>query len=300
MTSTLAAAANRRGILYMLGAVACFVANDALVKFVSQNLPAAQLIFLRGAMATTLVLAVAQASGATARIREGLRGWVLIRAGVDAVATMLYLSSLFQLPIANATAINLAAPIFMTVFAAMFMHERVGFARWLASAIGFMGVVLIIQPRADGFNLYALVCLAGTVLHAARDLLTRKIPRAVPSILITLATSAAVTLLAGGLSLVQGWRTFGAAQLGLLALASVFLATGYYLIINSMRHGEMSLIAPFRYSGLLFAVVLGYTIWGDVPNLVAWCGIVLLVGSGLYVLYHERQRVRRAAALEVS
>ena len=121
-----------------------------------------------------------------------------------------------------------------------------------------------------------------------------------PSILITLATSAAVTLLAGGLSLVQGWRTFGAAQLGLLALASVFLATGYYLIINSMRHGEMSLIAPFRYSGLLFAVVLGYTIWGDVPNLVAWCGIVLLVGSGLYVLYHERQRVRRAAALEVS
>ena len=284
----------------MLGAVACFVANDALVKFVSQNLPAAQLIFLRGAMATTLVLAVAQASGATARIREGLRGWVLIRAGVDAVATMLYLSSLFQLPIANATAINLAAPIFMTVFAALFMHQRAGFARWLAIAIGFMGVVLIIQPRADGFNLYALVCLAGTVLHAARDLLTRKIPRAVPSILITLATAAAVTLLAGGLSLVQGWRTFGAAQLGLLALASVFLATGYYLIINSMRHGEMSLIAPFRYSGLLFAVVLGYTIRGDVPNLVAWCGIVLLVGSGLYVLYHERQRVRRAAALEVS
>ena len=116
----------------MLVAVACFVANDALVKFVSQNLPAAQLIFLRGAMATTLVLAVAQASGATARIREGLRGWVLVRAGVDAVATMLYLSSLFQLPIANATAINLAAPLFMTVFAAMFMHERVGFASWLA------------------------------------------------------------------------------------------------------------------------------------------------------------------------
>ena len=180
------------------------------------------------------------------------------------------------------------------------MHERVGFARWLAIAIGFMGVVLIIQPRADGFNIYALVCLAGTVLHATRDLLTRKIPGDVPSILITLATSAAVTLLSGGLSLVQGWRAFGAAQLGLLALASVFLAAGYYLIINSMRHGEMSLIAPFRYSGLLFAVVLGYTIWGDVPNLVAWCGIVLLVGSGLYVLYHERQRVRRAAALEGS
>lgn len=300
MTTSLAAAANRRGILYMLGAVACFVANDALVKYASQSLPAAQLIFLRGAMATALVLAVAQASGATARLRESMRGWVLIRAAVDAVATMLYLSSLFQLPIANATAINLAAPIFMTVFAAMFMHERVGFARWLAIAIGFMGVVLIIQPRAEGFNIYALVCLAGTVLHATRDLLTRRIAADVPSILITLATAGAVTLLAGGLSLLQGWRVFGAAQLGLLALASVFLAAGYYLIINSMRHGEMSLIAPFRYSGLLFAVVLGYTIWGDVPNLVAWCGISLLVGSGLYVLYHERRRVRRAAALEGS
>ena len=284
----------------MCGAVACFVANDTMVKYASQSLPTAQLIFLRGAMATVLVLAVAQASGVTAHLGAALRGWVLVRAAVDAVATMLYLSSLFQLPIANATAINLAAPIFMTVFAALFLHERVGLVRWLAIAIGFVGVVLIIQPRAHGFNVYALVCLAGTVLHAARDLLTRRIDASVPSIVITLSTAAAVTLLSGGLSLVQGWRAFGAAQLGLLALASVFLAGGYYLIINSMRHGEMSLIAPFRYSGLLFALVLGYTIWGDVPNTLAWWGIGLLVGSGLYVLHHERRRVRRATALEAS
>lgn len=295
MTLSASAAANRHGILCMVGAMACFVTNDALVKFASQSMPSAQLIFIRGLMSLLLVLALAHALGATSRLREATRGWVAGRAVVDAIATMLYLGSLFHLPIGNATAINLAAPLFMTLFAALFMAERVRGARWLAVCAGFIGVLLVIQPRAEGFNAWALICLLGTLFHAARDLMTRRIHAGIPSILITLATAVAVTVVSGVGSLLQGWQPFGLLEFGLLALASVFLTGGYYFIISSMRHGEMTLVAPFRYSGLLFALVLGYLVWGEVPNTLAWGGIALLIGSGLYALHNERRHSRAAA-----
>lgn len=298
MSPALLQAANRRGILCMVGAMVAFVTNDALIKYASQSMSAAQLIFIRGVMATVLVAGVAHGMGVAGQWRVILQRRVAARAGVDAFASVLYLSSLFHLPLANATAINLAAPLFMIVFAVVFLREEVGIARWLAIATGFFGVLLIIQPRADGFNLYALVCLAGTLCHATRDLMTRGIAHSVPSILITLSTALAVTLLAGTISIFQGWRPFGLFEFGLLAAASVFLGAGYHMLISSMRSGEMSLIAPFRYSGLLFALVVGYVVWRDVPNLIGFTGIVLLIGSGLYVLRSERARQR--AALEAT
>lgn len=289
-----AAAENRRGILCMCGAMACFIVNDALVKLASQSLPMAQLIFMRSVMVALIVLAAARISGATARIGDVIERPVLLRALIDACATMLYLGSLKHLPLGNASAINLAAPLFMVVFVAFFMAERVALARWFGTVAGFLGVLMVIQPAGDGFNAWSLVCLLATVLHAARDLLTRRIRRDIPSILITLATALTATLLAGGLSLGEGWRAFGAREVLLLAGAAALVAGGFYLIIASMRHGEISLVAPFRYSGLLVALVVGYLLWGEAPNAAAWAGIALLIGSGLFVLQVER---RRAAAM---
>ena len=282
------AAENRFGILCMSGAMALFIANDGLTKYVSATLPAAQLIFLRGVVSIVVVLLVAKAMGAMPQIRSTANRLVVLRALVDATATMLYLFSLFNLPIANATAINLASPLFMIVFAVLFLGQRVALGRWLAIGAGFAGVVMVIQPRADGFGMWAWVCLLGTLFHAARDLMTPRIATSIPSILITLSTTISVTLVSGVVSAYQGWRPFGAMEFGLLALASVFLSSGYYFIITSMRHGEMSLVAPFRYSGLLFALLLGYLIWDEVPNGLAWSGIALLLASGLYLLTSER------------
>ena len=278
-------AANRRGVLAMAAAMASFVVNDTLVKYVSQSLPSSQLIFLRGVFATALLLAVVQAMGATPQIPRLLDRRVLLRALMDAVATLVYLVSLFHLPLANATAINMATPLFITLLVVITFGERVRPARWLAIAIGFSGVLLVVQPSGAAFNAYALLCLCGTVLNACRDLVTRTLDRSIPSIVVTLSTALAVTLLAGAWSLVQDWQPASWQQLGLLATASVFLSGGYYLLTISMRSGEMSLIAPFRYAGLLFAVVLGYLVWGDVPNALAWGGIALLVGAGLFVLH---------------
>jgi drug/metabolite transporter (DMT)-like permease len=288
------AAANRRGILAMAGAMACFIANDAVVKLASAAMPTAQLIFLRGTMATAIVLAVAFATGALARARDTVHRSVVVRALAEALATVLYLTALFQLPIANAAAINLSAPLFIVVLAVAFMGEKVSAAHWLAVCTGFAGVLLVVQPGLEGFNAYALVCLLSALFQALRDLLTRRIAADVPAVLITLSTTVAVTLLAGALSLVEGWRAFAPRDLALLALAAAFLMGAYYLIVDAMRHGELSLVAPFRYTGVLYAIVLGYLIWGDVPNALAWAGIALLVGAGLFVLHRERARARGA------
>lgn len=276
--------ATRAGILAMIGAMACFVVNDALVKYASQRLPAAQLIFVRGVVASALVLAVARSMGATVRMREIARGWVATRAIVDAVASMLFLVSLFHLPISIATAINMTSPLIITLLAALTIGERVRAAQWFATAIGFVGVLLIVQPQGDGFNGYALVCFLATILLSVRDLLTRRVHAGIPSILVTLSTTVAVTLLAGALSLLEGWGPLGLFDLGLLGAAAVFLAIAYYLIVASTRHGDLSHVAPFRYTGLLFAAIIGYAVWGDVPNALAWCGIAFLVGSGVHVL----------------
>lgn len=287
-------AANRRGVVAMAAGMASFVSNDALVKFVSESLPSGQLIFIRGVFSTVLLFAISHALGATAHLRSLLDRKVAVRAGFDAFATLTYLTSLFHLPIGNATAINMATPLFITLFAVIAFKERVGAGRWMAILTGFAGVLLVVQPVGAAFNAYALLCLGGTLLHAARDLTTRVIDRSIPSILVTLSTAAAVTLLSGVVTLFQSWEPVTWQQLGLLAIASVFLSGGYFLLTVAMRGGEMSVIAPFRYAGLLFALLLGFVVWGDVPNALAWAGIALLVAAGLYVLHGER---RRATAL---
>ena len=282
--------ANRQGIRLMVLAMASFIVNDALVKFVSQSLPAGQLIFLRGLMATALVLLALRAAGVAMRPRQLASGWVAVRAVLDALGTLTYLVSLFHLPMANAVAIGMTTPLFITVLAVLWLRTRVTPLRWIAIGGGFAGVLLVIQPSAAGFNAFAWLCLGSTLLNALRDLVTLRIGREVSSGTITLATAVAVTLLAGLVSLVQGWVPLTAPQLGLLAAAAAFLAMGYQLLIRATRSGDLSVVAPFRYSALLMAVALGWVVWGEVPNALAWTGIALLIAAGLTLLRQGRMR----------
>ena len=281
-------AANRRGMLAVSAGMACFIINDTLVKYVSESLPASQLIVVRGLMASALVLAIAHALGATRRIRDLLDRRVVARAAVDAVGTLVYLVSLFHIPLADATAINMATPLVATVLAVLVFGEKVSGSRWLAIAVGFTGVMLVVQPTGAAFTPYALLCLAGTILQATRDFATRLIDQTIPSLLITLSTALAVTLIAAGWSLFQEWQPINAQQLALLAAASVFLSAAYFAFTVAMRAGEMSLIAPFRYSGMVFALLLGYLVWGHIPNALALSGIALLIGAGVAMLRGQR------------
>jgi drug/metabolite transporter (DMT)-like permease len=286
---------NRRGIIAMSLAMASFVANDALVKYVSATLSSGQLIFVRGVIATVLMLAVAQGTGLLRQAPLLSNRAVWLRAVLDGVASLVYLTAVFHLPLGQATAINLASPLFAILMAMWWLRERVTLMRGLAVLTGFGGVLMVIQPAADNFSAYSLLAILGTILHAIRDLLTRSIPANVPAVLISLSTALAVTVLAGLLALTQVWQPVPLSALLQLGLAAVFLCLGYYALILAMRSGDVSVIAPFRYSGLLFALVIGHVLWDEMPNLPAWVGITLLVGSGLTILHTERRRQQAAA-----
>ena len=287
---------NRRGIVTMTGAMVFFVVNDALVKWVSADLSTPQLIFVRGVMTTTLLVMLAGWMGQLRHWRTTLTRSVPARAVLDSLASFTYLTAVFHMPLGNATAINLAGPLFLTVMAVFFLHERVSPGRWALVLLGFAGVLLVVQPRMGDFNAYALLCLFAAVLHAGRDFMTRLVPARVPSLLITLSTSAMVMLLSGVWSWFEPWKPMGAQHLWQLFGASVCLAVGYHLLTLSMRLGDMSVIGPFRYSGLLMALVLGYLMWGDVPNTLAWCGIALVVAAVLGLLQAERRRTQTLLA----
>ena len=282
--------ANRHGILWMVLAMTAFMGNDALVKAVGARVPAAQLIVVRGVVAITLICLVARHMGVLGQARSLLHRAVLLRAGCEGAATFLYLAALFHLPLANVTAINLSSPLFVALLARLVLGEGVQLGRWLAIGVGFAGVLLVVQPRPGDFNAAAWLAVLATLLYSVRDLLTRQLPPALPSILVTLATAGAVWTLAGVVLVVQGPVPMAWRDVGLLALASVFLSTGYFAIIAATRHAELSVVAPFRYLGLLWALLLGWLFWGDVPNPLGWAGMACLVAAGLAMLWQQRRR----------
>jgi len=293
--------ANRRGVLTMVAAMAFFVVNDALVKLASVHIPTAQLIFLRGLVTTSLLLAATLAMGQWRPLLAIRAPAVWSRAALDTAATFAYLTALFHLPLGVATAIVLAAPLFLALMARVLLNEQVERLRWWLIGLGFAGVLLVVQPATAGFNAFALLCLGATVLQAGRDLSTRLVPAQVPSLMITLVTVGTVTLVSAGWTWSSGsWVPLDGQTWAQLIGAGACLGAAHQLLTLSMRAGDMSVIGLFRYSGLLFALLLGFAIWGDLPNPLAWIGIALIVAAGVAMLHRERARARTAldAALD--
>ena len=279
---------NRRGVIAMSVGMASFVLNDSLVKYVSDSLHPSQLIFLRGLLAM-LGLALLCVYMGTFKNPDNtfsaLRDrWVLIRSCLDGLASLVYLTAMFHMPLANATAINMATPLLIALLSGLLLGVRVSMGNWLIIATGFAGVLLVVQPQADGFNQWAWVCLGGTFLHALRDISMRFVPSQIPSMIVTLSTATTATLMAGVWSLWQEWAAVSMTSWACMGGAAVLLSTGYFLLIQSTRSADLTVVAPFRYVGLLTAVVMGFVVWGDIPNTMAWCGMVLLVGAGLMML----------------
>ena len=284
---------NRRGVIAMSAGMVSFVLNDSLVKFVSHTLPAAQLIFLRGLLSVGVLLLLARLTDPQALSREWrmhmTQRWVLARSLLDGAASLVYLSALFHMPVGNATAINMSTPLLIAMLSGLLLGVHISLRNWLIIGLGFAGVLLVVQPQAEGFNAWAWVALAGTCLHALRDLCVRFIPAHVPSNVIALGTALAATVMAGLWSVSIDWVAVSPTHWLMLGAASLFLSSGYFFLIQATRLADMSVIAPFRYMGLLTAVLSGFVIWGDLPNTMAWCGMLLLVSAGMLMLYLNRQ-----------
>jgi drug/metabolite transporter (DMT)-like permease len=290
---------NIRGAIFMAVSMAGFTANDTMVKFVSASMNMGQVMLIRGLFATALIALLAWSRGALANPRQLLHPMVALRSAAEAMATVTFLVALQNLPLATTSAVLQALPLAVTMGAALAFGEEVRWRRWLAIAVGFAGVLIIVRPGAEGFNAYAILALVCVVFCTVRDLATKRLPESIPSLLVSTVTAGLVTLC--GVLLVGpmgGWTPMTGKSLGLLATAAVLLLVGYHFIISAMRTGDISFIAPFRYTALLWAIVLGFAVFGDIPDGPMIVGATIVVGSGLYALYRERVAGRSRPAAE--
>lgn len=284
---------NRRGILFMVAAQTGFIVNDTLVKLASADLALSQILVLRGLIALPVLLAIAGPRG-IAVVATALRNrLVQIRSVSESGSAAFYLTALTHMPIANATAILQTVPLMTTIVAALGFREPVGIRRWSAVFIGFAAVLAIIRPGVDGFSFWSLFALAAVFFVAARDLTSRLIPASIPPLPLIVLSACASTLIGLVMTLFEPWRPATALGLAYVGGAAAFLCVAYLFIVLAMRYGEISVVSPFRYSILLWAILIQMAVFGALPDLVTLIGSAVLVATGLYTVYRER-KVRTA------
>ncbi|MFK0382516.1 DMT family transporter [Agrobacterium sp. NPDC090273] len=288
---------NTRGALLMAVAMASFTANDALTKSVTPYINTGQIMFVRGIMTAILVYFAARHFGALRPLKTLLRPIIILRCLCEVTAAVLYLTALGLIEFSNASAILQSLPLVVTLGAALFLREPVGWRRWLAIIVGFLGVLVILRPGPDGFTFGALLVVASLAVTAARDLLTRKMYADVPSLAVTVIT-AFVNMAMGGL-LIQpfgGWQPMNGWIISHLAGSAVLVLIGYQAIIVAMRTGEISFVAPFRYTSLLWGFMIGIFFFNERIDSWTIVGAAIVIGSGLYTFYRESKRNRSQLA----
>lgn len=281
---------NFRGALFMSISMAGFALNDATIKLISGELGFYQIIFLRGIFATLLIGLLVRQRGALFYLPSRHDAGVMaVRAAAEVGGTLCFLTALFNMPIANATAILQALPLAVTLAAALFMGEKVGWRRYSAIAVGFTGVLIIVRPGGEGFNAYALWAVAAVGFIVLRDLTTRRLSADIPSAYVALSSSFVLTAVGGLMSLTVPWQPVSGSALAFLAGAAGFLFFGYLFAVTTMRVGEVSFVSPFRYSVLIWAIMLGLLLFGEVPDGWTLFGSLVVVGMGIYTFYRERR-----------
>ena len=281
----------------MAVAMASFTLNDAITKAVSSEMNFGEVMLVRGLFAIVLIAALAFQQRAVRPLRTLMVRPVALRVIGEVGGTISFLAAITHLPLANTAAIFQALPLAITLGAALAFREPVGWRRWLAITAGFIGVLIIVRPGIEGFDRFSLLALVSVIFCALRDLATKRIPTQIPSLFITLLTTVTVTTTGAAILVpLGGWTPPSGRALGLLALAAVLLLIGYQCVIMALRAGDISAVAPFRYSALLWAMLLGYLVFGDVPDRLMVTGASIIVLSGLYAFYRERKRHRPVAA----
>lgn len=285
---------NTLGALLMMASMASFTLNDVMIKLTGGAVPLMQLLFLRGVLSSLLILGFSRWLGAI-HFRIARRDWGLIavRSGAEIGAAYFFLTALFNMPLANVTAILQVLPLTVAIAAALLFREPLGWRRMSAIMVGFMGMLLIVRPGPDGFSLWSGYALMAVLFVTMRDLATRKLSPDVPSMTVTLVASLSVMAFAGVASTSVSWVALDMRLAALIAGSSVMIIGGYWFSVRVMRVGEISFVAPFRYTGLVWALVLGWLAFGDWPSDLTLLGAAIVVATGLFTLYRERRVSQR-------
>jgi drug/metabolite transporter (DMT)-like permease len=286
---------NRRGIAAMLAASCFFIANDTLLKLAATGYPASQLMALRGLFAVAVALAIVMARRQLGDVRKLLRRPVLARAGLEAGVAFLFITSLAHLPLANITAITQSTPIIMTLLTVLLGIERVGWRRWSAILIGFCGVLIALRPSSQTVSWPAMIALGGSISFALLMLITRSL-RATPDIVLA-SSQFAGTFALGALISPFGWVTPGLGSLGLFAAAGCVSVSALLCVNRSLKLAPASVVVPYQYSMIVWAIIFGYLVFGDVPSIPTVAGAAIIIGAGFYIFLRERHLGRGEAVV---
>ena len=276
---------NFRGAVLMMICMAAFVLNDAFVRLAGDSLPLAQILFFRGILTTIALLLVAFYTGVfKLKVPRQDKWLIFFRSVTEALTAYFFLTAVMNMPFANVTAILQILPMTVTLAAAIVFKEKVGVFRISLIMLGFFGVILIINPAQDGFNMYAGYALISVLLITTRDLLSRKLSVDVPTLIPTVSASLGVLLFSILLITNTAFQPLGLQNSFFIGAAAFFIIFGYYTAVLVMRSGEISFISPFRYTAVLFALMLGFVFFDEQPDGIAFLGMTIVIISGIALM----------------
>ena len=276
-----------RAGLYMVIAMACFIINDTCIKAIGTSLPIGEIIGIRGVLSVLVIAFICIQQGVLDSVPSLFTPNVVVRSLLDVAGTFMFLTALVHMPIANLTAILQSVPLAVVLVSVIFLKETVGLRRTAAILAGFIGVLLIVRPLPSTFTIYEFLALGIVFILAFRDLITKRIPAHIPTFIIALANACFVAL--GGIvfGIYQGFQKVELWQFGLLCAAAILLASGYMFMVATLRLGDLSATAPFRYSNVLFAIILGMVVFSEFPDGLSYAGMGLIIAAGIYAAHRE-------------
>lgn len=283
--------ANMRGAALMTGSMTAFTVNDMFVKLIGESLPFFQFLVLRSLGAAILMFLLAWRAGVLWLPEDPRdRRLTVLRSLAEMAAAYFFLTALIHMPLANVTAILQALPLTVTLGAAVFLKEDVGWKRFAAIVIGFVGVYLIVRPGGEDFTIYAVYALLAVVAVTLRDLAARRLSAHVPSLTVAFLGVIAILIFACvGAAFGPAWVPVGGMNWMWLAGSILTIILAYLFSVSAMRHGEIGFVSPFRYTSLVVALILGLFVFGEWPDGVTLLGAAIVVATGLFTLWRERR-----------
>ena len=293
---------NFKGILLMLIAMAGFTMEDLFMKKLSVNLSTGQILITLGFGSSLVFALMAKSKGYKLTAKIFWSKGMIIRQFAEGIAAVAFITSLTLIPLSTVAAVFQATPLVITMGAALFLGEAVGWRRWLAIIVGLIGVLIIIRPGLNSFDPNVGYVLIAVLFVTVRDLITRKLPMNVPSTIVSFQAFASL-IIAGGILIFlsdQKIVSLDENQIYFVLGGIIFGVIGYYCIVASTRIGEAGVVTPFRYSRLLFAIIIGFLFFNERPDFLTLLGASIVIMTGIYTVLRERYLARRSRAKMVN
>lgn len=281
---------NLRGAMFMALSMAGFAIEDMCLKAAARVMPLGQVVLMVGIAGMIVFAAMAARRGEALFHPAMVSRPMLVRSGFELAGRVFYALAVALTPLSTTSAILQATPLVVVAGAALLFGETVGWRRWSAVLVGFLGVLVILRPGLSGFSVLSLLAVAGMLGFAGRDLATRAAPKLLSN--RQLGIMGFAVLAVSGLLIL--WREGGPRPVDATGLAwaagtTIFAIAGYHALTAAMRTGEVGFVTPFRYTRLVFALILAMAVFGERPDMATLAGSVLIVGSGVYALLRQRR-----------